>query len=349
MCSIRSESAFQGLCVSLFLLLRYSIPGRHVARSFDGGVDMSSVRCLCMMAVVSIGIVFAENADAAAVTVNSPAYLAQGFTDHPMGTVETCEWISSDARSMLTEVGPYPNHGATRDLNPATGEWEAGVPIVIPSSPSSWSPSWRSADGSVLYNNANGISRSTLVGGDWDAGEVVPGVNDLQPTQDPWFTGSQLYYTAAVSYKWQLMVADYNPTTTGFDNARQASSIDDPQWQSFDPWVSADGRVLVFQSDRPGGYGGLDLWCAQWDDTTSQWSDITNLGPNVNTVDNELKGNIAEAAGLLFFARHPVDAGDSTPYVLMQARVPEPSSLILLGAGIMILVAYAWRRWKQTA
>jgi prenyltransferase beta subunit len=46
------------------------------------------------------------------------------------------------------------------------------------------------------------------------------------------------------------------------------------------PALSADGTVLLFQSDRPGGRGGSDLYVAHWDGKA--WAPPLNLGEAVN-------------------------------------------------------------------
>lgn len=51
------------------------------------------------------------------------------------------------------------------------------------------------------------------------------------------------------------------------------------------PTVSADGRVLYFASNRPGGAGSYDIWQSSWDG--SSWSVPKNLGDSVNTVGAE--------------------------------------------------------------
>lgn len=50
--------------------------------------------------------------------------------------------------------------------------------------------------------------------------------------------------------------------------------------------VSPDGRTYYFSSNRPGGYGGKDIYRAVMDDN-EQWSVIENLGPSVNTEFDE--------------------------------------------------------------
>ncbi len=70
------------------------------------------------------------------------------------------------------------------------------------------------------------------------------------------------------------------------------------------PCLSPDGQNLYFVSDMEGGYGGTDIYtCARIDST---WSRPVNLGPQINTMGNELFPYI-HLDGNLFFASngHP--------------------------------------------
>ncbi|SEP26332.1 WD40-like Beta Propeller Repeat [Niastella yeongjuensis] len=61
--------------------------------------------------------------------------------------------------------------------------------------------------------------------------------------------------------------------------------INTESWESA-PSLSADKRDLYFASNRPGGYGGQDLYvCRQL--PNSRWSDPENLGPEINTIGDE--------------------------------------------------------------
>jgi len=52
------------------------------------------------------------------------------------------------------------------------------------------------------------------------------------------------------------------------------------------PTISNSGDTLVFASDMPGGYGGMDLYiCYRYNDA---WSRPENLGANINTEGNEV-------------------------------------------------------------
>lgn len=52
--------------------------------------------------------------------------------------------------------------------------------------------------------------------------------------------------------------------------------------------LSADGRTLYFVSNRPGGYGSMDVWAStRLDNSWKRWSTPRNLGPTVNTAGAE--------------------------------------------------------------
>jgi outer membrane protein OmpA-like peptidoglycan-associated protein len=46
--------------------------------------------------------------------------------------------------------------------------------------------------------------------------------------------------------------------------------------------ISQDEKTLYFSSNRPGGFGGLDIYRAT-KDSKGEWSNIRNLGPQINT------------------------------------------------------------------
>lgn len=71
-------------------------------------------------------------------------------------------------------------------------------------------------------------------------------------------------------------------------------------WE-FNPEVSVDGRTLVFTSLRPGGYGFGDLYVSHFRD--GEWSAPENLGPEVNTADDEFHPTLSRDGRTLYFAR----------------------------------------------
>ena len=70
------------------------------------------------------------------------------------------------------------------------------------------------------------------------------------------------------------------------------------------PALNAHGDTLYFVSDAPGGYGGKDIYMAILNG--SEWTDIQNLGPQINTSDDELFPHY-RADGRLYFSSkgHP--------------------------------------------
>ncbi len=65
------------------------------------------------------------------------------------------------------------------------------------------------------------------------------------------------------------------------------------------PCLSPDSKKLYFASDKPGGFGGSDLYCSLWKD--DRWDDPVNLGPVINTKGNESYPFI-DPSGNLFFS-----------------------------------------------
>ena len=91
------------------------------------------------------------------------------------------------------------------------------------------------------------------------------------------------------------------------------SELKDGNWQDPTPFLynskeyslghaalSADGKTMYFASDMPGGFGGVDLYKAELQDNGS-WSNLRNLGKNVNTEGNEMFPFIHND-GYLFFS-----------------------------------------------
>ena len=65
--------------------------------------------------------------------------------------------------------------------------------------------------------------------------------------------------------------------------------------------LSADGNTLYFVSNRPGGYGGRDIYrCKKL--PTGQWSKAMNLGPTINTSHEEDSPFLQPGNNTLYFS-----------------------------------------------
>ncbi len=85
------------------------------------------------------------------------------------------------------------------------------------------------------------------------------------------------------------------------------------------PAISGSGAALYFASDRPGGLGKLDLWKTVSD---GGWSAPVNLGPGVNSADDDTDPSVRLDDGYFDFASNR--AGGRGGFDLYQASLQLP-------------------------
>lgn len=67
------------------------------------------------------------------------------------------------------------------------------------------------------------------------------------------------------------------------------------------PFLSNDGSTLYFVSDRAGGQGGLDIWFVTLDENGNA-SPAVNMGPYINTADDEITPFYHFTSSTLFYS-----------------------------------------------
>ncbi|MCW3077036.1 MAG: hypothetical protein JWO32_1645, partial [Bacteroidetes bacterium] len=78
--------------------------------------------------------------------------------------------------------------------------------------------------------------------------------------------------------------------------------VNHPVYWDSQPSIAADGLTLYFASDRPGGYGGIDLYVTKKDPKSGIWSVPQNLGPKINTRGDEKTPFIHSDSETLYFS-----------------------------------------------
>lgn len=80
------------------------------------------------------------------------------------------------------------------------------------------------------------------------------------------------------------------------------------------PILSPDGLSLYIVSDRPGGFGALDIWVARRASTDDPWGAPQNLGPPVNSSANEHSPTPVPGLGLFFVSARAGGCGSDDIY-----------------------------------
>ena len=110
--------------------------------------------------------------------------------------------------------------------------------------------------------------------------------------------GRTIYYTTTVKGKRLSKSADIIENTlqifkatiqgdTVWTAAHSAFTFNSFEYSVLHPSISSDGKKIFFASDMPGGYGGTDLYII-YQKKDGSWTEPYNLGPDVNTTENEL-------------------------------------------------------------
>jgi outer membrane protein OmpA-like peptidoglycan-associated protein len=177
--------------------------------------------------------------------------------------------------------------------------------------------------------------------GGWGEAEPFSGRLNSRLHEGPaTFNGGKdvVYFTRNLLFKGKQSRDKNGTTSLGIYTARYV----DGTWTNLQPFpfnnenkiychptLSADGRFLYFASDRPGGFGGLDIWVSEF--KNGRWAKPTNLGAEVNTAGNEnfpfvhADGNLyfssngwGGAGGMDIFRAQPIVFEDSTAWTPAQ-------------------------------
>ncbi|RME93642.1 MAG: hypothetical protein D6767_00580 [Candidatus Hydrogenedentota bacterium] len=66
------------------------------------------------------------------------------------------------------------------------------------------------------------------------------------------------------------------------------------KYEEVTPFITSDLKTIYFSSNRPGGYGGFDVYMSRrLDDTWQHWTKPVNLGPEINSESDEISYVIA--------------------------------------------------------
>ncbi|MCK5075749.1 MAG: PD40 domain-containing protein [Calditrichia bacterium] len=141
--------------------------------------------------------------------------------------------------------------------------------------------------------------------------EIWYSKKDKESWETPQFLFSGMY--ASISKENNIYFTD---VSKGFEKAKiaktkfdkdnenmieQLSSPVNSPYQDAHPYIDPEGKYLLFDSDRPGGYGKSDIYISY--KINEQWSEPVNLGPAVNTEHYDAIPYISPDGKYLFFCR----------------------------------------------
>ncbi len=121
-------------------------------------------------------------------------------------------------------------------------------------------------------------------------------------------TGDTIYYCRNTNIREQLKDNSEANNKLGIFSAEFTNGAwinikpfpyNNPGYSLVTPAITPDGKRLYFASDMPGGYGGADLYYCDRDDNA--WGKPVNMGPAINTPENE-SYPFAGKTGKLFFS-----------------------------------------------
>ncbi|HPQ32997.1 MAG TPA: hypothetical protein PK563_00780 [Tenuifilaceae bacterium] len=139
------------------------------------------------------------------------------------------------------------------------------------------------------------------------------------------FDGTELY-----------LVDVFSPERTIFSSVLQGKKwgkakklpkpINQKKYSQTHASISADNQTLYFTSDRPGGFGGLDIYKSTRD-SKGKWGKPTNLGSSVNTpLNDEFPFETSDGKYLFFSSQGHNSMGGFDVFYTETSNLPTPQN-----------------------
>lgn len=162
---------------------------------------------------------------------------------------------------------------------------------------------------SYLHLYYSDVTEDSLAGFEELPGKINSRYHEGPSTFSP--DGSTLWFTRSFMEKNRVQKNDQDVNHLGIYTTRlvkgkwkniQPFPYNDRNYSTGHPTLSADGKHLFFISDKPGGFGGTDIYTSQ--KTEEGWSEPRNLGPEINSPGNEMfpTTSVVEGEEFLYFS-----------------------------------------------
>ncbi len=166
---------------------------------------------------------------------------------------------------------------------------------------------WTGVNFSDIYVTNKPKSKNTDWPGEWspvttlDEGETLnTGVNEGEASSNR--KGTVYYFTKCPQDKKKVQGCYIYKSMKKGKAWGEAELVymGDSAYNYVHPFISGDELTIYFASNRPGGQGGYDIWMATRAKKSAKFSNITNLGPNVNTAGQEVFPSLRNDQELYF-------------------------------------------------
>ncbi len=290
--SLKKDSNYSDSYISLFQAYLDLKQKQNAIDAFEKAIPKDSLNCLPYFvkyanAYASLGNYQKANEILNSIANNLPSYLRPSFNQ--LKTV--CDFAKANPIDTSIKVINAGDH-----INSGDAEYFPTVTVQ---------------DSLLIFMRRNGISREDFYFSTLSSN----GLSVAQPLSDS-LNLSAKKGAPSLSSDLQTLYfsAEYNPggfgrydiysvtkTNTGWSTPTNLGPNVNTDWWESAPSISPDGETLYFCSNKPGGFGGIDIY-ACYKTKRGGWSKAINLGPNINTASDEQTPFIHADNKTLYFA-----------------------------------------------
>lgn len=121
-----------------------------------------------------------------------------------------------------------------------------------------------------------------------------------------WLNASRVSFTLFIFLTMMVMVSTRAIADFTFGEPENMGPILNTSSRDEEPGISLDGLSIYFCSQRPGGFGGYDMYVTTRTTLQDEWGPPVNLGPTVNSSNDDFSEDIsADGLELYFGSNRP--------------------------------------------